>query len=193
MTNSTLIWYTARASGIVALLLLSASVLLGLTMSTTILERYRRVAWRLDLHRFLSATAIVFLAIHVGSILLDTYVNFGLIEVIVPFTGSWHPVAVAWGIVAFYLLLAVEATSLLRARLSLRIWRWSHYLSFPLFCFSIVHAWTAGTDRHSLILRATYAATVAAVIALVAVRVAQSRRARSLDPATRRPTTELIP
>ncbi len=61
-----------------------------------------------------------------------------------PLTGSWRPGAVAWGIVAMYLLVAVELTSLARARLPKRVWDWSHYIAFPLFLFASIHALTAG-------------------------------------------------
>jgi sulfoxide reductase heme-binding subunit YedZ len=170
--NSMLIWDTARASGFVTLGLVSTSVLAGLGISLRAARRPIRRAWLLDLHRFLGATAIAFLGIHVGSILLDTYTHFGVVNVLVPFTGSWHPVAVAWGIAGMYLLAAVELTSLLRRRMSLRAWRATHYLTFPLFAFSIVHALTAGTDRHSMYVRGGVVAVTAAVAGLLLARIA---------------------
>src|SRR5436305_1464020 len=97
--------------------MLAASVLWGLALSTKALGRRPRPAWLLHLHRFLGAAALVFTALHVATIALDSYVDFGLTQLFVPFTGSWHPVAVAWGIIGFYLLVAVELTSLLRARI----------------------------------------------------------------------------
>lgn len=186
--SSTLIWYTARASGIVSLVLLSASVLFGLSMRTRLLETRFRLAWLQDLHRFFGASALVFVGVHVSAIFFDSYVQFGPVEVLVPFSGTWHPVAVAWGIVAFYLLLAVEITSLLRRRLPLAVWRRLHYLSFPLFALVVVHALTAGTDSRSLPLRATYAAIVAACLALGLTRIKQGEGATSeaLTPALKR-------
>lgn len=170
--NSILIWDTARASGFVTLGLVSASVLAGLAISLRAARRPIRRAWLLDLHRFLGATAVAFLGIHIGSILLDTYTHFSVANVLVPFTGSWHPLAVAWGIAGMYLLTAVELTSLLRRRLSLRVWRATHYLTFPLFGFSIVHTLTAGTDRHSMFVRAGVISVAAAVGTLLLARIA---------------------
>ncbi len=95
----------------------------GLALSTRALGKNPRPAWLFDLHRFLGGLALIFTAVHVGAVLLDTYVHFSLVNVLVPFTGTWHPVAVAWGIVAMYLLLAVEMTSLLRKHISKRLWR----------------------------------------------------------------------
>src|SRR5437764_4266652 len=147
--TSQITWYAARASGIVAWALAAASVIWGLALSTRALGRSPRPAWLFDLHRFLGGIALVFTAVHVGAILLDTYVHFSIVNVLVPFTGTWHPVAVAWGIAAFYLLLAVELTSLARAHVSKRLWRRVHFGSFVLFASSTVHALTAGTDARS--------------------------------------------
>ena len=94
----------------------------------------------------LGGLALVFTGVHVGAIVVDTYVHFGLVDVLVPFAAKWHPVAVAAGIGALYLLAAVELTSLLRARLPRVVWRRVHYASFPLFVFATVHGLTAGTD-----------------------------------------------
>src|SRR5437764_6890720 len=104
--TSQITWYAARASGIVAWALAAASVIWGLALSTRAMGRKPRPAWLFDLHRFLGGLALIFTGVHVGAILLDTYVHFSLVNVLVPLTGSWRPGAVAWGVVAMYLLLA---------------------------------------------------------------------------------------
>jgi predicted ferric reductase len=174
--HTTLLWYTARAAGIVTWALLAASVLWGLALSTRVLRGRPRPAWLLDLHRFLGGAAVVFLAVHIVTIVFDTYVHFGLVEVLVPLTGSWRPGAVAWGIVAMYLLVTVELTSLARARLPKQIWDWSHYIAFPLFLFASIHALTAGTDRAAPALRGAVFAAAAAVAMLTAIRAAEAAR-----------------
>jgi DMSO/TMAO reductase YedYZ heme-binding membrane subunit len=120
--------------------------------------------------------ALFFTGIHVGSLILDTYVHFGLVEVLVPFTGTWHPAAVAWGVIGLYLLLAVELTSLARKRLSKRVWRMTHYLSFPLFFLTTVHALSAGTDRKTFLLLLTIAVATAMVTILTFVRLGKAER-----------------
>src|SRR5437763_11210099 len=105
----------------------------GLLLATRVLGRRPAPAWILSLHRFLGGLTVAFVGVHVGAILLDTYTNFSVVNVLVPLTGSWRPAAVAWGIVAMYLLLAVEITSLARDRMSLRAWRTMHLLSYFLF------------------------------------------------------------
>ena len=191
--HTTLLWYTARAAGIVTWALLAASVLWGLALSTRVLRGRPRPAWLLDLHRFLGGAAVVFLAVHIVTILFDSYVHFGPVEVLVPLTGRWRPGAVAWGIVAMYLLVAVELTSLARAWLPKRVWDTSHYIAFPLFLFASIHALTAGTDRAAPALRLAVFGVGAAVALLTAIRAAEvarhgpARARRPLPPSAASP------
>jgi predicted ferric reductase len=187
--RSQLWWYTARSSGLVAWALLAGSMLWGLALSTKVFGKRSRPAWLLDLHRFLGGAAANFIVIHVVSIMLDSYVHFGPVDVLVPLTGSWHPLAVAWGIVSMYLLVAVEVTSLLRRRLSKQVWRMTHYLSFPLFVTATVHSLSAGTDRATFIMRWAVLSTAAAVTILTAVRVRQADQHDVMSPPRIPPST----
>ncbi|HEY5011595.1 MAG TPA: ferric reductase-like transmembrane domain-containing protein [Acidimicrobiia bacterium] len=164
-------WYVARASGIVAWALLAGSVLWGLAMTTKTFKRVVRRPWLLDLHRFLGGLALIFTVVHVVAIMGDTYVHFGIAEVLVPLAAKWHPVAVAYGIVGLYLLAAVEFTSLARKQIPNSLWRRVHYLSFPLYLVTTVHLLTAGTDRHNPALRLAVLAVTSAVIGLLSVRI----------------------
>ena len=157
---SQLWWYSARAGGIVAWALLTASVVWGLVMSAKLRPPRVRPAWTLDLHRYLGGLATIFVGVHVGSIILDSYTHFGLSDVLVPFASQWHPLAVAWGVVAMYVLLAVEITSLARRSLPQRVWRRVHMLAFPLWLIATVHFVTAGTD----------ATTTLALVAMIGAR-----------------------
>jgi len=154
-------WYVARSSGIVAWALILATIAWGLLLATKVLGRRPTPAWLLNLHRYLGALAVVFVGVHVGAIVLDAYTDFGITDVLVPFTGSWHPAAVAWGIVGMYLLAAVEITSLLRHRMTKRAWRAVHLLSYFLFASTTVHLLTAGTD-----VKALMASTAAALLGI---------------------------
>ena len=174
--NQQLWWYVARSGGIVAWALLGASVLWGLALSTKVMHGKPRPNWILDLHRFLGGLALIFTGVHVVALVLDSYVHFGLTEILVPFASAWHPVAVAWGVIGFYFLLAVELTSLARKRISKRLWRMTHFLSFPLFLFTTVHALTAGTDSSTLLLRSGVIIVSGAVTCLTFVRVRQVER-----------------
>jgi hypothetical protein len=92
-------WYVARAGGLLSWALLAGAVLWGLALSSRAFGKRPRPAWLLDLHRYLGGLALVFLGVHVVAIVLDGYVHFGLSQVLVPFASTWHPGAVAWGIV----------------------------------------------------------------------------------------------
>ena len=144
--NVRLWWYVARAGGLVAWALLAASTLWGLALTTRAFAGRAAPRWLLDLHRFLGGLSVVFVGVHLTGVVADTFVHFGLADLFVPLAASWHPLWVAWGIVAFYLLIAVEVTSLLRSRLSHRLWKAVHGLSFLLFGVATVHVLVAGTD-----------------------------------------------
>src|SRR3954465_2361052 len=170
-----LFWYTARAGGIVAWALLAASVIWGLWLSGRVRPFGARPAWILDLHRFLGGLATIFVGVHVGSILLDSYTSFGPADVLVPFASSWHPVAVAWGVVGLYVLLAVELTSLARHRLPKRLWRTLHVASLPLFVLATVHYVQAGTDASNVLSLASIGVVSAAVVLLFVRRMREVR------------------
>jgi DMSO/TMAO reductase YedYZ heme-binding membrane subunit len=135
----------------------------------------------LDLHRALGGLAVIFTGVHVVTIMLDSYVHFGLAEALVPLASTWHPVAVAWGIVAFYLLAAVEITSLARRRLPNRFWRRVHYASFPLFVLATVHGLSAGTDTGTGLAVVATSAALAPLVLLCAVRIQRRSRGHEGD------------
>jgi len=168
---ATLPWYIARASGLVAWGLLSASVIWGLALSTRALGRQPRPAWLLDLHRYLGGLATIFTGVHIAAIVADSYVHFDVVSVLVPGASSWRPVAVAWGVVGLYLLLAVELTSLARSKLPRKVWRMTHAAAFPLFVVATIHLLTAGSDAGARLTQATVTAVVGAVTGLTVYRV----------------------
>lgn len=165
-------WYVARATGLVAWALLAFGVLWGLVLSGRV-NRGRRPkrAWVLDLHRFAGALSVVFVGVHLTALIADSYTHFTISWVLVPLASKWHPAAVAWGIAGFYLLVAVEISSLAKRFLPARAWRVLHYASFPLFVLVDVHAFTAGTDSRQPAMQ--WAALLAgmAVLFLFLVRV----------------------
>jgi len=168
--NTQLLWFTARSSGIVAWALVSASVLWGLALSTRVLGPRPRANWLIDLHRFLGGASVVFVGVHVLATVLDSYVHFGLVEVLVPLASSWRPLPVALGIVSAYLLVAIQVTSLLRRRLPRRLWHAVHLASFPLFVVSTVHLLTTGTDAANPALRIAAMGVTATVALLMLFR-----------------------
>lgn len=165
-------WYTARAAGLVAWVLLAASVTWGFLLATRVLGRKPSSKWLLDLHRFMGGLATVFVGLHLVGLLADSYVTFTPTQLLVPFTSTYRPLAVAWGIVAFYLLLAVELTSLAKRYLPLKLWRYVHWSSYPLFVLATVHLLTSGTDGTNPVLRTVAIITLVEASVLVGLRVA---------------------
>ena len=168
-------WFLARSSGIVAWALLVASVALGLVLSTRALGRRPTPAWSLDIHRGVSGMAVFLTATHLGALVADTYVEFGLAELLVPMTSSWRPLAVTWGVVALYLLIAVEVSSLLRTRIPLSVWRGIHMMSFVLYGLATVHFVTAGTDVEGMPGTIAVIGSMVLVAALTLVRILAPR------------------
>jgi hypothetical protein len=167
-------WYVARAAGLVSWGLLATATLWGLALSTKVFGRRPRANWLLDLHRLLGGLAVVFTAIHVLALLADRYVRFSATEVLVPLASSWRPGAVALGVVALYMVLAVELTSLARARLPHRLWRSVHFASFPLFVSATVHGLLAGTDTGSFVAVGVASAVSVTFLALAGLRTMEA-------------------
>jgi sulfoxide reductase heme-binding subunit YedZ len=140
------LWYLTRGTGVVALLLLTAVVVLGVSGTarwrTERLPRFVVVG----LHRNLSLLSIAFVAAHVLTTIGDGFAPVGLKDAVVPFASPYRPVWLGLGTVAFDLLLALTVTSLLRMRLGLRAWRAVHWLAYAAWPVALVHALGTGSD-----------------------------------------------
>lgn len=176
--NEKVWWYLARSSGLVAWAMLAAAVVWGLLLSTKLLQERRRPAWLLDLHRWLGGLSVVFTGLHLVGLVADEYVTFGWRELFIPFASEWQPGAVAWGIVAFYLLIAVQVTSLMIRRLPKRVWKAVHTSSFALFWVASIHSALAGTDTTAPWYRVGSVALIVAVMFTVSYRVLTANAAK---------------
>jgi len=175
-------WYVARSSGIVAWALLTTSVTLGLWLSLRLTRKRPRPAWTLDLHRFVGGLAVVFTGVHLAGLVLDSYVHFGVRELLIPGASSWRPVPVTLGVVGVYFLLAIEVTSLLMRWLPRKVWRGVHFTSYALFLFATVHMFAAGTDASSPAMHWAGIGACAVVGYLTLARVLMGRPRRTALP-----------
>ncbi|MFN0028301.1 MAG: ferric reductase-like transmembrane domain-containing protein [Acidimicrobiales bacterium] len=173
-----LAWNVARAGGIVAWGLLGLSVIWGLLLSSRLLGRWAASARLLELHRWLGALAVIFTGVHLGGLVGDNWLYVGWGQILVPQASTWRPWAVTWGVVAFYLLLAVQLSSLCRRFLPTQLWRRVHYCAFPLVLFASLHGAQAGTDATQWIYQACSVGLLSLIIGLTLVRLAVGRRAR---------------
>jgi predicted ferric reductase len=164
-------WFVARAGGLVAYALLACTVVGGLLLSTHLLGRRPAPDWVLDWHRFIGGLSLVFTLVHLVALLADDYITFRVIDLMVPGVAPWRPVALAWGVVAVYLLVAVQVSSLMRDRLPRTLWRRVHYLSLPVLVLATVHTYMAGSDIRNPAVAMLIGGTVATTALLLAFRV----------------------
>ena len=183
LAATTLTWYTARAGGLLAFTLVSASVVLGLALA----GRARSPRWPAfaleDVHRFLGILAGAFIAIHGLALLVDGFFNFTLSSLLVPGTAPARVVPVAFGVVAAELLAALAVTNHYRKQIPHWMWRRLHYLNFAVWGLALVHGITAGSDSHLYWVAGLFAASGGAVLGLLAWRL---MRRRAVAPWPRR-------
>jgi len=150
MTNNIALWYAARATGLVALLLITATMVFGMLGSA----RAGPAGWpRFTvtlLHRNLSLLTLAFLAVHIGSSVIDRYAGIGWLDAIIPFGSVYRPLWLGLGAIAFDLLLALVVTSLLRPRINVRWWRGVHWVAYLCWPVALVHAIGVGTDSRGV-------------------------------------------
>ena len=176
------LWAFGRASGIISLLLFTVSLLLGIvTRSGRPLPGMPRLSVSL-VHRNVSLLALVFLVLHVGTLMLDSYAKLGPIDVVVPFLGSFKPFWQGLGTVAFDLVVAVVITGLLRRRIGQRAFRFVHWFTYALWPVAVLHAIGNGTNGTS----GWFLALAAGSTVLVAAAVIWRLSARFVEHADTR-------
>ena len=139
-------WYITRASALIAWVLMTLSVVWGILLSTRVMRRIDNPAWLQDLHRYLGGMTLVMVALHMVSLMLDGWLKFSLAETLVPFATDFKALPVALGIVAFYVLVAVQGSSLMMNRLPRKFWKGLHYASYAALVLVALHAGWTGTD-----------------------------------------------
>jgi methionine sulfoxide reductase heme-binding subunit len=172
------LWYATRAAGLITLILLTASMMLGILNAGRFgTQRWPRFLVQ-GLHRNLSLLALAFLALHVATTVIDTYTSIGLSAAFVPFLSSYKRFWLGLGAVACDLLLTLVITSLVRQRIGHRLWRlvhWAGYLCWPV---AITHGLGAGTDRGTSWVLILTAGCVAAVLGSLVYRAVRAIPAR---------------
>jgi methionine sulfoxide reductase heme-binding subunit len=177
MTTQTL-WYLTRSTGIVALVLLTATMVLGvLTSGRIVTEQWPGFTWQ-DLHRRLSLLAVIFLGFHIATTVADGYVPVGWVSAIVPFTSPYRRLWLGLGTLAVDVLLAVGISSLLRSRIRASSWRALHWLAYLCWPLAVAHGLGIGTDAGTEWVLVVVAVCVASVVGSVAWRLRPVRPAR---------------
>jgi len=179
VAGSKALWYATRGTGIVSLVLLTASV--GLGVSEVV--RFATPRWPrfvvAALHRNLSLLATAFLAVHIASAVLDSFASISIVDVFVPFVGTYRPIWLGLGTVAFDLIVALVITSLLRERLGFRAWRTVHWAAYAAWPLALVHGLGTGSDTRVRWAVGVNLACLALMLVAVLTRVGWTRAASS--------------
>jgi ferric reductase like protein len=166
------LWYLTRGTGLVALVLLTASVTLGVLGAVG----WSRPGWprflTVGLHRNISLLVLCLLGIHIGTAVADSYAPITLVQAVIPFSSAYRPVWLGVGALAFDLLLAVLLTTAIRHRMGFRRWRSVHWLAYASWPLAVVHGLGTGTDPRYVWMQATTAACIVAVLLAVWWRIA---------------------
>jgi predicted ferric reductase len=176
LASTTTYWYLTRSTGAVAMILLSATVALGVVD----LRRFATPAWPRfavdELHRNLALLTLVFLVLHILTSVLDSFAPISLTASVIPFISSYRPFWLGLGAVSFDLLLAVTITSLVRRRIGYGAWRAVHWLSYAAWPVALLHGFGTGSDVNSGWLQLLSAVCVLAVLVAVLVRIGTAGR-----------------
>jgi predicted ferric reductase len=169
--TSTSLWYATRATGVVALVLLTATMVLGLATTGRARARHWPGFAQQEMHRRLSMIAMVFLALHVLTSVLDRFVSISWLSLVVPFTSSYGRFWVGVGTIGLDLMLAVLVSSLLRAQLAPGTWRGLHWLAAACWPVALAHTFGMGTDSGEPWVIALGALCIASVMAAMLWRI----------------------
>jgi len=170
------LWYMTRGTGLVALVLLTGSVLLGVLE----VKRWSSPRWprfvTAGLHRNLSLLAVAFLGVHIATAIVDGFAPIGWLDAVVPFRSPYRPLWLGLGAVATDLLIALIVTSLLRGRIGYRTWRAIHWAAYACWPVALVHGLGTGSDTALGWVLVLYLASLAVVVAAVWWRLAEAWR-----------------
>lgn len=173
--DSKLAWHLTRSSGIVAYILLAASTIWGLLMSSQLAKTWSPGPVSLALHAALSWLALILALSHGLLLLLDDYFAYTLREIFVPFIGPYRPESVGLGTLAFWLIVIVTISFPLKKRIGRKIWKRLHYLSYVTFALVSAHGLFAGTDGETLGFRVLVGGGLLMVMMLLGIRLGKDQ------------------
>lgn len=141
-----ILWQFIRASGLLAVVLLTVSVIAGILVKTRAADQVVKRAWTYEAHQSLTFAALGLVVLHVVLILFNSHVPFSFASAFVPLVSAWKPLPTALGILGLYLMVALTASSYARGLIGQRVWRVLHYASFLAWLTAILHGVTTGSD-----------------------------------------------
>jgi methionine sulfoxide reductase heme-binding subunit len=169
------LWYLTRASGLVSLILLTATVVVGIVASVGwTANRWPRFLSQ-AVHRNLSLFCLALIGVHIASTVGDGYVPIGLLDAVIPFRSPYRPIWVGLGALAFDILLAVAITSALRRRIGVAAWRGVHWLAYACWPVAAIHGLGSGSDPRLPGAIVVFVACTGSVVVALAWRLVSGR------------------
>lgn len=164
MTTTDALWYLGRGTGIVALVMFTLTVLLGIiTRSGRPVLGIRRFGVA-ELHQTASLTGVGLILVHVGTLLFDPWAQLRLVDTVLPFMAGFRPLWQGLGTLAVDLLAVLTVSSLLRHRIGPRLFRALHWTAYAMWPLAMVHALGTGTDAATSWFRGLALGCAAAVL-----------------------------
>ena len=163
-------WLASRASGIVALVLITVSVAIGLTMASKLVRTRGAGPLLAKVHEHTALAGLIAIAVHGITLLGDKWLDPGIEGILIPFTIDYEPVFVGLGIIGGYLAALLGLTFYTRRRIGPKLWRKAHRATVLVWALGIVHTIGAGTDAGAPWLREFMVLTGVPIVALFAVR-----------------------
>lgn len=170
-----LVWHLVRSSGLVAYILLTASTIWGLFISSQFVKDWSPGPVSLTLHSTISWLAIILGLVHALLLRFDGYFTYTLGDIFIPFTGPYRPAFVGLGTTAFWLLLLISLSFPLKKYMGHRNWKYLHYTSYLCFGLVSIHGLFAGTDGQHLGFRLIVSIGVTLVLLLLGVRLGKTQ------------------
>jgi sulfoxide reductase heme-binding subunit YedZ len=171
-------WLAARASGVVALALVTLSVGVGLAMAGRVARRPGLSRTLMSLHEHAALAGLVAVAVHGLTLLADPWLHPGVAGVTVPFAMGYRPAYTGLGILAAYLATLLGLSFYARRRIGARLWRRAHRATVVVYALGVVHALGAGSDASAPWLRMFVLVTGAPILMLLLRRLTARRPAR---------------
>jgi len=144
--STQLLWFVARGSGIVSLILFSVVACLGLLAVARAQSTWWPRFLTVEVHRTLALLSVAVLAVHIVTAVIDPFTHLGLFAAILPLASTYRPLPVALGVISLYLATAMIGTSLVRDRIGHATWRWIHWSAYAAWPLAVLHSITAGSD-----------------------------------------------
>ena len=178
MTQGHEFWLVSRSAGVVALVTVAVSVLIGLTLAAGLGGPPPRRRALVAIHEQTALASLIAIAVHGLALLGDGFLKPGLTGIAIPFVIDFKPVYVGLGIIGGYLAAALGLSFYARRRIGGKRWRKLHRATPLVYVLGLIHTLGAGTDAQSTWLRAFMLATAVPAVALLIARLAKRKPAR---------------